>query len=154
MGATAVHDTGSRRFRWLRDRITRPRLVLSPLAATAWTLAVALAAAAAAALLVRAPVAGPAAPDNGLVRHQFVLVAPGARSVSLVGDFNGWSADATPLARRGDAWFVEVPLRRGRHIYSFVVDGNEWVADATAPRAAEDDFGRTNSVVIVGSSGP
>jgi 1,4-alpha-glucan branching enzyme len=131
--------------------VTHPRLVLSPLAVAAWTIVVAVVAAALA--LARGP-AAPGVDDRGVVRHQFVLVAPDARSVSLVGDFNSWSVDATPLTRRGDAWIVEVPLRHGRHVYSFVVDGSEWVADATAPRAAEDDFGRVNSVLIVGSGGP
>jgi 1,4-alpha-glucan branching enzyme len=71
-----------------------------------------------------------------------------------VGDFNGWSVGATPLVRRGEAWTVELPLAPGRHVYSFVVDGSEWVADATAPRVPEDDFGRPSSVVLVGSAGP
>ncbi len=84
---------------------------------------------------------------------QFVLVAPHAARVSVVGDFNGWDASATPLHEReraGGVWTAEVPLSAGRHEYAFVVDGGTWTPDPSAPRSADDDFGAPNSVVIVG----
>lgn len=83
---------------------------------------------------------------------QFVFVAPGARRVTLVGDFNGWDRDATQL-RPGGArglWTVALPLRAGRHEYAFVVDGSRWEADpAAAANAVTDDFGVVTSVVSV-----
>jgi Carbohydrate-binding module 48 (Isoamylase N-terminal domain) len=84
---------------------------------------------------------------------RFVLVAPGANDVALVGDFNGWDVDSTPLRPVGaaDVWSVEVPLVRGAHEYAFVIDGREWRPDPAAPRAASNDFGPPNSVVIVGA---
>ena len=33
----------------------------------------------------------------------FAVIAPNAERVSVIGDFNGWRADATPLARRADS---------------------------------------------------
>ena len=86
---------------------------------------------------------------------EFVFVAPAARNVSLVGDFNGWDAKATPM-RRTDGrttWSVAVPLPAGRHVYAFVVDGDGWVADPQAPLAPEQWYGQRNSVVIVASLG-
>jgi hypothetical protein len=82
---------------------------------------------------------------------QFVLVAPNAKTVTLVGDFNDWNLAATSLARQdGDGvWWVTVALPPGRYRYAFVVDGTNWRGDPDAP-AAEDDFGRPNSVVTVG----
>jgi hypothetical protein len=86
--------------------------------------------------------------------QQFVIIAPGASRVALVGDFNDWNVGATPM-RRADGngiWSVTVPLAPGRYRYSFLVDGTRWVPDPTAPHAIDDDFGRTNSVVTVGGS--
>jgi hypothetical protein len=84
---------------------------------------------------------------------RFVLAAPGAAHVSVVGDFNGWDAGATPLRPVGAAgvWTVEVPLTAGRHEYAFVIDGREWRPDPSAPRAAADDYGSPNSVITVGA---
>lgn len=83
---------------------------------------------------------------------RFVLAAPGASQVTLVGDFNGWTRGATALAPvgEGDLWSVSVPLRAGRHEYAFVVDGERWVADPLAPRRT-DDFGTESSVLRVAS---
>jgi hypothetical protein len=84
----------------------------------------------------------------------FRLVAPEARSVALVGDFNDWDKNATPLQRipKGGAWVVQLQLRPGNYAYAFVVDGERWVPDPVAPRAASDDFGVPNSVVAVAGS--
>jgi hypothetical protein len=85
-------------------------------------------------------------------RVRFTLVAPNASHVSLVGDFNGWNAGALPLRRSTDGtWEVEVPLAPGRYAYSFVVDG-ALARDPSAPQAPVDDFGGTNSVVMVKGS--
>ncbi|NIM52607.1 MAG: hypothetical protein GTN78_05975 [Gemmatimonadales bacterium] len=83
---------------------------------------------------------------------QFVVVAPGAATVSLVGDFNDWSTSATPMqvVEGNGIWSVTVPLGPGRYRYAFLVDGSTWLSDPSAPRALEDDFGRPNSVVTVG----
>lgn len=82
----------------------------------------------------------------------FVLYAPGAHSVALVGDFNNWDTTATPLRRTGasGAWVVTVPLPPGRYRYAFLIDGTRWLADPGAPRAPDDDFGTPNSVLTVG----
>jgi hypothetical protein len=85
----------------------------------------------------------------------FVFRAPGASRVALVGDFNGWDPEATPLKRAtlGDTWTAQVPLPRGLHAYAFVVDGRDWAPDPSAPLAAEATFGRRNSVLVVGEGG-
>lgn len=82
----------------------------------------------------------------------FVLYAPAARSVALVGDFNGWDRSATPLRPAGSAgaWVVSVQLPPGRYRYAFLIDGAHWLPDPGAPRAPDDDFGTPNSVLMVG----
>ena len=83
---------------------------------------------------------------------RFVLVEPQARHVALVGDFNGWSPDVTPLAasEAGGVWTVSLPLPHGRHEYAFVVDGTRWTADPLVP-AVRDEFATESSVVTVGA---
>jgi len=101
-------------------------------------------------------VVGPPLSDTVSV-IKFVLVAPHAANVSLVGDFNDWDATATPMTRTptGGTWSVALRLPRGRHVYAFVingVNGTQWVADPSAPLAPEDGLGAPNSVVLVGGS--
>ena len=83
---------------------------------------------------------------------RFMLVAPEASVVALVGDFNDWSADATPMRTEasGGLWTVTVPLEPGRYRYAFLVDGDIWTPDPGAPQAVDDDFGRPNSVLTIG----
>jgi len=86
----------------------------------------------------------------GLRPVQFMLVAPSATRVALVGEFNDWDATATPMVRAaGGAWHVALPLANGRHVYAFVVDGSSWVADPQAPLAPERWYGARNSVLLV-----
>lgn len=82
---------------------------------------------------------------------QFVLTAPKASHVTVVGDFNEWDPAATPMAQReGGAWTAAIPVSPGRHVYAFIVDGDRWVSDPAAPLAPEDGFGIRNSVIVVG----
>ena len=85
----------------------------------------------------------------------FAFRAPGASRVFLVGDFNGWDPDATPLRRAatGEVWTVDLPLPRGLHAYAFIVDGADWSVDPSAPLAPEATFGRRNALLVVGEGG-
>ena len=80
---------------------------------------------------------------------RFVLVAPNASTVTIVGDFNAWSPTATPMRRsRAGLWSIDLELPLGRHTYGFVVDG-VLRADPDALGSADDDFGVPSSVVLV-----
>ena len=81
---------------------------------------------------------------------RLVLVQPGARSVSVAGDFNGWNPDQTRLERTdGGVWTVTIPLKPGRYEYMFVVNGKQWIADPLAAEDAGDGFGSQNAVLDV-----
>ncbi|MBH0196673.1 MAG: glycoside hydrolase family 13 [Nitrospira sp.] len=81
---------------------------------------------------------------------RLVLVQPDARSVSVVGDFNGWNSAHTKLDRAdGGVWTVTIPLKPGRYEYMFVVDGKQWIADPLAAEDAGDGFGSQNAVLDV-----
>jgi hypothetical protein len=103
----------------------------------------------------RAGAAGSQLPDSLAPRAiKFVLIAPKAARVSVVGDFNGWDMSANPMREQGadGTWAVFVPLKPGLHVYSFVVDGTHFVADPTAPIAPDDGYGQKSSVVLVGGA--
>ncbi len=88
---------------------------------------------------------------SGPIPVQFVLVAPEARSVAVVGDFNNWGLGDTALVaeNHNGVWSVSAPVPAGVHRYAFLVNGKQWVADPTAPRAAGDDFGQPSSALVV-----
>ena len=84
----------------------------------------------------------------------FVLpkaAAPDAGSVCILGEFNNWSADAHPLARRDEGDFaITLELEAGRaYRFRYVIDGwkfeNDWFADRYEP----NPYGGEDSVVDV-----
>jgi hypothetical protein len=93
----------------------------------------------------------PSSPRTHARRVQFVLVAPRARNVKVVGDFNGWDTSHAAFHaknRGGGVWSVTAPVPVGHHRYAFLVDDTVWVADPMAPRA-DEDFGTPNSALLV-----
>ncbi len=81
------------------------------------------------------------------VRIEFIHAT--ATEISIIGTFNGWRHDATPMTRVGDGrWFEELLLPPGLYEYQFVVDG-KWVPDPQAPKSAPNPFGEVNSILKV-----
>jgi Glycogen recognition site of AMP-activated protein kinase len=70
-----------------------------------------------------------------------------AGKVSLVGDFNSWNPEATPLVETGEGlWTVNLELRKGTYEYLFVVDGT-FKTDPRADIHHDDGFGNVNAVL-------
>lgn len=90
---------------------------------------------------------------DGIAPFQFVLVAPQAATVSLVGDFNDWDPARAPMQPAHGVWATVIALPPGRYRYAFLVNGVEWRADPAAPHAADDEFDTPSSVVTVTGSG-
>ena len=89
----------------------------------------------------------PSGPKAKKVR--FFLERPGARSVFVVGSFNGWDCQRTPLAADMEGgWKIDLLLEPGRYEYRFLVDG-QWLSDPNARESVQNKFGSTNSVLIV-----
>jgi 1,4-alpha-glucan branching enzyme len=82
---------------------------------------------------------------------RFTLSAPQAKTVCVVGSFNGWIKGTMPMKRAGDRglWVTEVALGPGEYTFMYVVDDKEWVAPPLAEDFVMDGFGQTNGVVIV-----
>jgi len=85
-----------------------------------------------------------------VVYVEFVLNAPGAISVAVAGDFDGWEGSHVLTDADGDGvWTGRVPVRPGVHAYMFLVDGSTWMTDPEAERYAEDGFGNRNAILAV-----
>lgn len=88
--------------------------------------------------------------DTGASTVRFVYFSPAATRVHVVGDFNRWQKDGTPLTRSGDGrWTVEIELKPGRYNYLFYVDDRQWAIDPAAALVEDDDFGKKNSVLEI-----
>jgi len=115
-----------------------------------------MAATAAAALVFAVPLArlDPGAPLEEAppqVIVQFSIAAPGARSVGLAGDFNGWDPSRA-LLRDPDGdevWTGRFALPPGVHKYMFVLDDERWITDPHAERYVDDGFGARNALITV-----
>lgn len=79
----------------------------------------------------------------------FVIAAPGARSVAVVGDFSAWQP--LPLSDPdGDGiWVASIPLPPGRYEYAFLVDG-KWVGQDPLAEEYLRTFGEYVSVRYIG----
>jgi 1,4-alpha-glucan branching enzyme len=76
---------------------------------------------------------------------------PDAKSVSLVGSFNGWHGGNCDMHRNETAWTITLHIPKGRYEYAFLVDGEEIVPDPGARIYQDDGFGKKNAVLIVGN---
>lgn len=84
------------------------------------------------------------------VKVTFELPANGATRVSVVGDFNSWVKDATPLKkRRIDGVFagtINLPVGQ-KYQFRYWIDGARWENDGAADEYVPNGFGEDNSVV-------
>ncbi|MBX7152158.1 isoamylase early set domain-containing protein [bacterium] len=72
-----------------------------------------------------------------------------ARSVELLGEFNGWNENRHPLKKaKNGKWKIEIALTPGEHQFLYRVDHQRWMADDSAPKR-NNDFGTENSVCMV-----
>jgi 1,4-alpha-glucan branching enzyme len=89
---------------------------------------------------------------DGTAGTSFAVWAPGARAVSVVGDFNVWNERAHPMRSLGAAgvWELFVPEAAAGHAYKFAIRGADGVvrlkADPVALRAELPP--KTGSVVF------
>jgi hypothetical protein len=80
----------------------------------------------------------------------FVQSGDCGRQVCIAGDFNDWSATATPMRRNTEVGVHEalVPLTAGKYQYRLVVDGR-WQPDPHNELRQINDYGELNSMVEV-----
>jgi 1,4-alpha-glucan branching enzyme len=75
-----------------------------------------------------------------------------ARKVNIVGEFNKWSTDSTPMKRRKDGSFaITLDLKRDNdYEFRYLIDGSQWENDWKADQYVPNPYGDSeNSVVVV-----
>jgi len=70
-----------------------------------------------------------------------------ARTVDIAGEFNGWEP-APMRAGGGDRWIVVIPVGRGAHKFSILVNGERWTVPVGVP-TMPDGFGGEVGVLLV-----
>lgn len=89
---------------------------------------------------------------SGVVKVEFTLpdaIAAEAESAFLVGDFNNWDEQATPMTKFKNGKFkVTLSLESDRNYqFRYLVDGSQWHNDWEADRYMANPFSGDNSVV-------
>jgi serine protease AprX len=87
--------------------------------------------------------------ENG--RLLFIYHDDEAKSVTLVGDFNGWDQLAAPLTHNESGlWLTQIDApKAGRYAYKFVIDGRRWIEDPNNGMKAPDNYGGLNSILMI-----
>jgi 1,4-alpha-glucan branching enzyme len=87
--------------------------------------------------------------SNDHRKQRFAITAPDASSVQLVGDFTHWTKQPINL-RRGTngVWETTVDLRRGAHLYRFLIDG-QWRDDPKSIVMVPNPYGSHDAVAQV-----
>ena len=100
---------------------------------------------------VARPVPPPARAERPVEKPvEFILNLAGAKTACVAGSFNAWDIQRTPLRKEANgSWKATVWLPPGRYEYRFVIDGAQWFSDPGAKESTPNQFGSTNSVVVV-----
>jgi 1,4-alpha-glucan branching enzyme len=90
--------------------------------------------------------------SSKICRATFTLpgkAAPKARKVTIVGDFNNWDKEATPLKKLENGDFtITLGLFPGKEYrFRYLIDGKKWENDWHADRYEMSPYGAENSVV-------
>lgn len=73
-----------------------------------------------------------------------------AKNVHLVGEFNDWAMDATPMRRqKNGSYSVTLDLATGREYqFRYLIDGEIWISDPESDRHAFSPFGDCENSVV------
>jgi 1,4-alpha-glucan branching enzyme len=79
----------------------------------------------------------------------FFFMAPEAKTVCVIGDFNKWQAGLHSMTRLPDGgWQIRIPLHHGHHRYQFYVDGSP-VLDPKAQGISRNERNERVSLMAV-----
>ncbi|KKL18988.1 hypothetical protein LCGC14_2470000 [marine sediment metagenome] len=92
--------------------------------------------------------------DKDVCRVRFKLpkvVAPGARSVCIVGDFNNWNIHANPMKKlkNGD-YTIRLDLdKEKKYQFRYLIDGLKWENDWNADKYVKSSYGNCDNSVVL-----
>lgn len=81
-------------------------------------------------------------------------IAEGAERVTLVGDFNNWDEQSTPMdKKKGNKFSITLDLEPNKEYqYRYLINGREWHNDWEADKYVPNPFSGDNSVVTTYSN--
>ena len=88
---------------------------------------------------------------KGIVKVTFELPSQvSAKQAAVVGEFNNWDPNATPLKRKKDGSFTTaLTLESGKEYrYKFFLDSTRWENDPNPDRLVPNMFGTEDSVIM------
>lgn len=150
-------DSRREKLPWYRRKLAVPAPLVGFAAAAAF------AGLAAIGILVRQPSAARVVADNGMqlvpvneragsdaqvAPAAFIFVAPDAKSVAVIGDFNDWQPTPMTWDSTAGAWSLTLTVPVGVHQYQFLVNDSAHFTDPTAAQTT-GDFGSANSIIKV-----
>ena len=81
--------------------------------------------------------------------HRFVIYQPGVEQVEITGSFTDWRSLPMTRAGTGDYWEITIDVPVGEHRFSYILEGDQRLADPTILIREKDDFGGENSILEV-----
>ncbi len=74
-----------------------------------------------------------------------------AKTVYLVGEFNNWDVEATPMKKKKDGTYsVTIELEAQKEYqFRYLIDSDRWENDGEADKYAATPYSSENSVVVV-----
>jgi 5'-AMP-activated protein kinase regulatory beta subunit len=80
---------------------------------------------------------------------EFLLYAPQAQAVSLLGDFNQWDCEKSPMKKgKAGEWKKVLMLAPGNYEYKYQVDGH-WQENPVNQQNRLNMFGTYNNLLTV-----
>lgn len=87
--------------------------------------------------------------SEGDIEVDFELEDADAEKVSLVGTFNDWNKDATPLTKEGKIWKCTLNLKPGKYEYQFVVNDTDWIVDPKSDKNVKNKYEGENTIIEI-----
>ena len=81
--------------------------------------------------------------------HRFVIYQPGVEQVEITGSFTDWRTLPMNRAGTSDYWEITIDVPVGEHRFSYILEGDQRLADPTILIREKDDFGGENSILEV-----